>query len=318
LEKLKGIKTVCIYFPLTPQVCKNWEMFTDSFLRNVKSTTDATRGILPKIREGIGKWEPSLSLGPLSAQRKVIQESPNMLDALQTLWDKHLKPSGVNVAFILLDDLHYFPIKAEESAYLTLRATFQELVNRGCNYSLIVTAPSLLFSEISDIAEPVVRFFKRFDLKPFTFEDAEEAITIRLKVAKSRTTVDDDVVEALTSKTEGHPYLITFAMFELLNQVKKIHRIKIVEFNRCWPEIEASFGRSIFEQKYQTASDKERELMTKIAEHGSGYISPSDFKGLGSIAELFSRLEKKELLIRHGRGKYSLFHPMFAEYLKKQ
>ena len=259
-----------------------------------------------------------MNLGPISAQRKVTIEPPNMLDALQTLWVKHFKPSGVNVAFVLLDDLHYFPIKAEESAYLTLRATFQELVNRRCNYSLVVTTPSLLFSEIADTAEPVVRFFKRFDLKPFTFEDTKEAINIRLAVAKRKTSVDDCVIEALTSKTEGHPYLITFAMFELLNYVKKSTRIKREDFEEYWPEIEASFGRSIFEQKYQMASDKERELMTKIAEYGIDYVSPSDFKGLGSVTELFSRLEKKELLIRHGRGKYSLFHPMFAEYLTKQ
>lgn len=318
LEELKGIKTVCIYFPLTPQVCKTWEIFTDSFLRNIKTTTDATKGIFPKIKEGIGKWEPSFSVGPFSAQRKSTQENPNLLDSLETLWDKHLKPSGVNVAFILLDDFHHFPITPDESAYLTMRATFQELVNRGCNYSLIVTAPSLLFSEIADTAEPVVRFFKRFDLKPFKFEDAKEAINIRLKIAKSRMKIDDEAIKALMSKTQGHPYLITFAMFELLNQIKKPHKITLDEFNGCWPTIEASFSQSIFEQKYQTASDKERELMTKIAELGKDHVSPSDIKGFSGIAELFSRLEKKELLIRHGRGKYSLFHPMFAEFLRRQ
>jgi hypothetical protein len=318
LEELKEVKCVCIYFPLTPQDCKNWEVFTDSFLRNVKSTANATGGILPKISENIGKWELSLNLGPISAQRRSAQEPPKMLDALQTLWEKHLKPSEVDIAFVLLDDLHYFPIRTEESAYLTLRATFQELVNRGCNYSLIVTAPSLLFSEIADTAEPVVRFFKRFDLKPFTFEDAKEAIRVRLKVAKSRTTVDDEVIDVLTSKTQGHPYLIMFAMFELLNLVNRSHRINVGELAKHWPVIEASFDQSIFEQKYQTASEKERELMIKIAELKQDFVSPSDLKELGSTAELFSRLEKKELLIRHGRGKYILFHPMFVEFLKKQ
>ena len=80
---------------------------------------------MPKIAKGLGKWEPTISLGPISAQRKTQQETPNMLDALQSLWEKHLVTSGVDIAFVLLDDLHHFPIRAEESAYLTLRATFR-------------------------------------------------------------------------------------------------------------------------------------------------------------------------------------------------
>ncbi|MCL1976745.1 MAG: hypothetical protein FWG55_01340 [Candidatus Bathyarchaeota archaeon] len=116
----------------------------------------------------------------------------------------------------MFDDLHYFPIRAEDSAYLNLRTAFQELVNRHCNYSLVVTAQSLLFSEIADMAEPVVRFFKRFDLKPFTFTEAKESINVRLKVAGNTTTIDDEVIKVITEKTNGHPYLILFSMFELL------------------------------------------------------------------------------------------------------
>jgi ATP/maltotriose-dependent transcriptional regulator MalT len=58
--------------------------------------------------------------------------------------------------------------------------------------------------------------------------------------------------------------------------------------------------------------------MTAIAETGKDSVSPSDFKNFGSASELFSRLERKELLLRQGRGKYSLFHPMFAEFLRRQ
>jgi len=317
LEEL-DIRCICIYFPLSPQVCQNWGTFTDSFLRTVKSKTNASSKIWPKIKSEIERWEIGLSLGVLSAQRKVGQEQPNMLDALQSLWEDHLKPQGIQVAFVLLDDLHYFPIRAEESAYLTLRATFQELVNRNCNYSLVVTAPSLLFSEIADTAEPVMRFFKRFDLKPFIFNEAKEAINVRLRVAGSNIVVDDKVIETITEKTEGHPYLIMFTMFELLTLVSGTQRISMDDFNTNWHLIEGSLGKSIFSQKFQTASDKERELMLKIAETDREFVSPSDFKGFSGATELFSRLEKKELLLRHGRGKYSLFHRLFAEFLKRQ
>ena len=70
------------------------------------------------------------------------------------------------------------------------------------------------------MAEPVVRFFKRFDFKPFTFDEAKESIEVRLKVAGSKISVDDKVIETITEKTRGHPYLIMFVMFELLMRAR--------------------------------------------------------------------------------------------------
>lgn len=219
----------------------------------------------------------------------------------------------------MLDDLHYFPIKAADSSYLNLRTTFQELVNRKCNYSLVVTAQSLLFSEIAELAEPVVRFFKRFDLKPFTFDEAKESIEVRLKVAGNKTVIDDKVIQALTERTNGHPYLIMFSMFELLMRMGEAQTIGLKDLQTAWPAIETSLGEMIFSQKYQIASEKERQLMIAIAETKKEFVSPVDFKRFGSsVAELFSRLEKKELLLRQGRGKYCLFHPLFAEFLRHQ
>jgi len=58
--------------------------------------------------------------------------------------------------------------------------------------------------------------------------------------------------------------------------------------------------------------------MIAIAETKREFVSPVEFKKFGNIAELFSMLEKKELLLKQGRGKYSLFHPMFAEFLRNQ
>lgn len=319
LEELQNeIRCVCIYFPLSPQDCQSWNTFTENFLGKVKSTINATKKVLPKIKSEMNRWEIGLNLGVVSAQRTNNQKQPNLTDALQQLWEEHLKPSGVQIAFIMLDDLHYFPIKAKDSSYLNLRTTFQELVNRKCNYSLVVTAQSLLFSEIAEIAEPVVRFFKRFNLEPFTFEEAKESVELRLKVAGSKTQIDDKVIQEITEKMNGHPYLIMFAMFELLMHANEAQTIGLKDLQNAWPAIEESLSDTIFSQKYKTASEKEKQLMIAIAESGKEFVSPIDFKNFGSAAELFSRLEKKELLLRHARGKYNLFHPMFAEFLKDQ
>jgi len=59
--------------------------------------------------------------------------------------------------------------------------------------------------------------------------------------------------------------------------------------------------------------------MIAIANTKKEFVSPNEFKTFGSgVAELFSRLERKELLLKHDRGKYSLCHSIFAEFLRQQ
>ncbi len=314
----KEIKCVCIYFALSPESCQNWERFASDFLQEIPSTVTSTSKLTKKIKAELGKWELSLNLGIVGATRKREGRKPRLLEALQLLWEKHLAPSGTQVAFIMLDDLHYFPLRKEESAYLTLRTTFQELVNRKCNYSLIITAPTLLFTDIAEVAEPLGRFFKPIDLKMFTFEDAKEAIQIRLKSVDSGIRVSDETIKAMVEKTGGHPYLVMFAMHELLNMLRGVRTIEVESFVKFWPNIEVLLGRQIFAQKFQHASPTERRLMIEIAKKNSKFVSPGAFSEFKGASRLFARLEEEELLIRSERGKYILFHPLFAEYLKKQ
>ncbi|MDA4110942.1 MAG: hypothetical protein OK439_00275 [Thaumarchaeota archaeon] len=314
----KEIKCVCIYFALSPESCQNWERFTSDFLQDIPSNLTSSGKITKKIKAELGKWEISLNLGPVGATRKREERKPRLLDALQVLWNKHLEPSGTQIAFIMLDDLHYFPLHKEESAYLTLRTTFQELVNRKCNYSLIITAPTLLFTDIAEVAEPLGRFFRPIDLNMFAFEDAKEAVEIRLKSVASNVRVSDETIRAILEKTGGHPYLLMFTMHELLNMLGQVKSVEVESFAQNWPRIEALLGRQIFAQKFQHASPTERKLLIEIAKKDSKLVSPGAFSQFKGASRLFARLEDEELLIRSDRGKYSIFHPLFAEYLKNQ
>ncbi|MDV3244854.1 MAG: hypothetical protein LYZ66_06775 [Nitrososphaerales archaeon] len=314
----KEIKCVCIYFPLSPESTRSWETFTLHFLQDVPSTLMSTKSIKQKIRNEIGRWEMNLNLGVVEAKRKKTQRTLRMVDALESLWEEHLAPAGTQVAFIMLDDLHLFPLQSEENAFLTLRTTFQELVNRKCNYSLVVTAPTLLFTDIAEVAEPLGRFFKQVELRMFTFEDAKEAIERRLESAESKVTVSDEAIRSLVERTGGHPYLLVFAMHELIDGLRGSRTVEKGSFDRCWPRIEQSLGKQIFAQKFQHASPTERRLLVEIARTSSALVSPGQFGSFKGASRLFSRLEEDELLIRNERGRYRLFHPLFSEYLKKQ
>lgn len=319
LEELKDtINCTSFFLALSPQSCRSWDDFGSHFLKSARSTVAATEGIRAKIVEEVKKWEVGLNAGFASAKRVKGTSSPDFLEALENLWQKHLKPKGTEIAFVFLDDLHYFPIKSDDSSYLNLRTMFQELVHRGCNYSLVVTAPTGLLTEIAESAEPMIRFFTQFNLAPFELSEAKEAIQKRLSSTKQGIVVDDNVVESVVSKTQGHPYFVMYVMFELLSRLEGIRNVNLKSLEHHWPKVRASLFQTVFEQKFKNSSPKERELMVEIAKLGSGVVSASDFPKFKGANTLFSRLEESELLIRKERGQYSLFHPLFAEYLKDQ
>lgn len=319
LEELKNkINCTSIFLALSPQSCKTWDNFSAYFLKSARSTVSATQGIREKVLQEVKNWEFGLNAGVVSARRTKSSSSPDFLEALENLWKRHLKPKGTEVAFVFLDDLHYFPIKSEDSSYLNLRTTFQELVHRGCNYSLVVTAPTPLLTEIAETAEPLTRFFTRFNLEPFALAEAKEAISKRLTWTKQGIEVDDDVVAAMLDKTKGHPYFVMFVMFELLDRLGKVKKVNLRSLEQNWPRVRESLFRTIFEQKFKTSSPREKELLVKVADIGSDVVTAKDFPNFKGINVLLSRLEENELLLRKERGQYSLFHPLFLEYLKDQ
>jgi hypothetical protein len=221
LKELKDtIRCASFYLALSPQSCKTWDDFANNFLRSVRSTIITTEGIQAKIIEEIKKWDIEFNTGLISAKREK-SSSHDFLEALENLWKKHLEPKGIEIAFVFLDDLHYFPIKSDDSSYLNLRTTFQELVHRGCNYSLVVTAPIGLLTEIAESAEPMIRFFTQFNLEPFTLDEAKEGIKKRLSLTKQGIIVNDDVIESIVAKTDGHPYFVMFVCLSYCLHLKK-------------------------------------------------------------------------------------------------
>ncbi len=317
-ELQRHAKCASVYFSLSPDFCKDWNSFCAGLLQSARSDVIVTQTISSRFAKEMRNWSVSLGIGPMNIQRTSrTEESPaEILQSLQDLWNKVLAPSGVEIAFILLDDLHYFRTTKKESSYLNLRTTFQELVNRKCNYSLVVTADAALFNEIADLAEPLTRFFKRFTLSAFTLGEAREATEKRLKAIGRKTSIDDDVIEQIVKRTEGHPYLFMFSMFEMLTGLGSVARVTEAQFEGIWPAIESALGDAVFSEKYNSATQAERQLMISIANSGADVVSASELRIKGANT-LLSRLQEKELLVKRDRGKYSLFHPLFAAYLRR-
>ena len=318
LEKLKTkMKAFCFHFTLYPACCKNWDRFCLTILDNLKRNYEASSGIKQKLRSELSKWEIAVTLPPLSVKREKKETAPSLIDSLENLWKKYLEPSGVDVGLLFLDDVHYFLQVGASDAYFTIRNSFQELVRRECNYSLVLTGPSILFAEVAELAEPFIRFFHPFHLELFELDGTREAIRKRIAVNKLKMRVSEDIISAIHEKSKGHPYFVMLIMYELVNKFGVDKTITLADFENCWPSVISVMEKSVFMGHLSRASEREKEVLMKISLLDETDISPSMIKGIGGITQFFSRLESKELLIKKERGQYQLFHPLFKDYLRR-
>jgi hypothetical protein len=255
---------------------------------------------------------------PISIEKtKENKELLAFTDNLEELWKKHLEPAKVDIAVLFIDDIHYFLLVGQPDAYYALRNVFQELARRGCNYSLVVTGPKLLFKEVSDIAEPFTRFFHQFAIEPFTLEGTKEAINKRISAHELKLDFSSETIALIHEKSNGHPYFIMFIVYELINQLKYNKHITEQDFNNSWSAIVELLERNVFVNRLGELSEKEKEVLLQIAKLSKDQISPSDVKDTRGAAQFFLRIERKGLLVKKERGRYEFFHPLFKEYLQK-
>jgi hypothetical protein len=316
-ELASKVNSFCFHFSLDPICCRSWDKFCLTFLTQLKKDYQSSAKIREKLSRELSKWTITVSVPPVSATREKEMERPSLLDSLEGLWKKHLASSHVDICLLFLDDAHYFLQADQPDAYFTIRNTFQELARRECNYSLILSGPRLLFKEIVDLAEPFTRFFHQFYLEPFTLDGTMEAIKRRVMVKKLDLEFSEDTIFAIHEKSKGHPYFVMFIAYELVNLLGFRRKITAEEFEECWPRIISLLERSLFVNRLEEVSEREREVLIKASLIDEPSISPSMIKGVKGVTEFFSRLERKGLLLKKERGLYELFHPLFRDYLRK-
>ena len=318
LRELKDeINAFCFHFSLDPLCCRSWDNFCLTFLTQLKRNYEVSAGLKEKLLKELSTWKITFSIPLVSIEKEKEKEKPSLVDSLDELWKKHLAPSGVDICFLFLDDVHYF-LQAEQSdAYFAIRNAFQELARRECNFSLVMTGPSMLFKEIVDLAEPFTRFFHPFYLEPFTLEGTREAINKRIIANKLELRFSEEVISTVHEKSKGHPYFIMFIVYELINLLGSKREVSQKEFDECWPRVVPILEKNVFVNRLGEVSEKERQVLIRISLIEEPVVSPSMVKGVRGVTEFFSRLERKGLLLKKERGLYEPFHPLFKEYLRK-
>ena len=288
---------------------------TESLLDKFGDALLAMPTLEARLRAELRSWKfRQLNLGAVGlerhSRRMFLSSGSSLLrHKLKEAWDQFFRPAQLNGAIFFLDDLQNISVSKSELA-LTIRDQFQFFGIEGMNYSVCFSAKPDYFAETKALAEPAVRFYTKVYLEPFTLEETIEYTRSVFGTSPERSAI---IAAWLHEKTLGHPYFLAFVCKRLSALVGEIHPHRL---EAIWPAIFDQLRREKFRSDISQLSAKELGLA-----HVFASLSESDVPAhhlSGKIhREHLARLVEKSVLIRTGRGRYKLYHPLFREFLRQ-
>ena len=116
----------------------------------------------------------------------------------------------------------------------------------------------------------------------------------------------------LYAKTFGHPYFLAFVSRQLL----ALAQGSLVDPEPLWPVIFRRLEHEKFRSDLAQVTEREVQLLRDVAKAANNEVSPRQMTDQYE-RKYFSRLTEKALLLRVGRGRYKLYHPLFREFLRQ-
>jgi hypothetical protein len=293
---------------IAPSSGKNLSSFVSKIIEDVsRNFNTSPLKIFQEIKNKIRNWEIKHN-----QKTKISSPTTQFKDALLDLW-KILQSGGVDTAVLMLDDLHHLTENHPEYLY-DLWSIFQSLPKYGCNFTLSISSQENVFSEING---PVSRFFNLTHvLSLFSSPETKKVILKPLLLSDLKISPDEEVIRKIHQLTGGHPFFIHFIMRELLSLASPLQRkISLKHFNRIYPRIRKLLEEGKFRRDFSLASEKGRKILLSMPSLKEKF-SPSEIPIKDARTHLRFLL-KKNLIVKHDRGEYSLYHPLFREYLKR-
>ena len=239
---------------------------------------------------------------------------------LMHIWEGVREGTG-GIVFLLDEAEHLQNI---QGSWSFLRSVLTRASEEDAGYMLVVSGKLTLFRGIKEIFSPVERFFTPLEIMPMTLPEVREALEKPLEQSLA-VKVENRAIESVFRYSGGHPYIVqTFGLYMFEEASKKdsksIDSKTIVE---VLPKVMTRLSSQIFRDRFDKTSSLERKVLLAICEIGQDTsdveFSPQQIKVKGekySIRVILSRLVEKDCLVKRERGSYSLFTPLFSEYVK--
>ena len=298
---------------------------------NIKSTIDFSNYLITNLRrefiskhplaeltDWISKVKPTITWGDIRISmedRHVVEEISRQ--RLIKLWNEINK--DYKAVVILIDEAE--SIEKIEGILPFLREVFQRL-SENAKFTIILAGKLNFPERMSESFSPLNRFFPAYRLTPLENEDV--ATYINQKLEGVNVGIDNDALQYIIEKSEGHPYVLVAMLYTLFDSLREEEDfISIGIINRAKEKMDATLEHDFFSPMYHPLTNKAKEVMKIIAANIDG--TDFYFKEIvewskierNYVSPYIQELLKKGILNKPERAHYRVFHSLFLDYVKQ-
>lgn len=295
----------------------------EGILRNLPYSVDRFKKVVEFFDTvGVSVLGTGLQFSRDTAKRDLSAQA-FLHDTLIKLWQD--LEGETEIFVILLDDLDNF--MAVPEIVMTLRQTFSMDSIRETHILLGLASTPTSWQELisSKRHHPLSRYFmSRVELGLLSESELQE--TILRSLADTGVSFNPEVISRVFEYTTGHPFEMQVLCYHLFsNQLSR--RVDVNVWDKALQAAIHDMGVAFFDFWFNQASGEETKILRVVA----AAETPMSVKEIQetaqsdkvkvsprNIAKYLQRLVDKDLLIRSGRGLYTIPDRMFRVYISAQ
>lgn len=217
----------------------------------------------------------------------------------------------------MLDEAEH--LEKIDGSWSFIRSVFSRLTENDINYLIIVAGKLGLFSKIKEIFLPMERFFYPWELEPLTKKEVEDALIIPFH--KYEKNLTQEVTDVIYELSQGFPFIVQVFGFHLFGSDHVLITKKILD--EQLQDIMNRLDVQVFKTRYESAGPQELIILKVISEdplkkHTAKELNKITKIKSNRITNILISLVMKSCLKKTGYGEYMIFHPLFAEYVKRR
>ncbi|MBV7500413.1 MULTISPECIES: ATP-binding protein [unclassified Achromobacter] len=261
----------------------------------------------------------------------VYQNTPGLIGdklkaVLELSWEAIKAAGGRGIVFAY-DEAQNLADHAQKEQYplSMLLDTFQSIQRKGVPYMLLLTGLPTLFPKLVEARTYSERMFHVITLDRLEPADSEAAIT--KPIANSPMQFTQAGIEKIVEVSGGYPYFIQFICRECYDLVLRGETLDDERFT----SIVAKLDNDFFSGRWARATDRQRDLMTVIANLPNAemefsvqeIVEASKTAGMKSFSnshvnQMLGSLVTAGLVFKNRYGRYAFAVPLLSHFILRQ
>ena len=243
-----------------------------------------------------------------------------------------LKPHGFQGIVFAYDEAQTMSDHAEKEQYplSLLLDVFQSIQKKGIPFMLVLVGLPTLFPKLVDSRTFSERMFEVITLAKLDREDSAEAISKPIADAKCPVKFTGESVELIIETSGGYPYFIQFICREIYDVFLQQYNVGEKPAPVPLQEITRKLDKDFFAGRWAKATDRQRELLSIIAELdscddeftvqeivASAKMLANPFSS-SHVSQMLATLTDAGLIYKNRHGKYSFAVPLLGRFILRQ